>query len=269
MTLAADIGGDPLAPPVILLHGGGQTRHSWLGAMNALLERGYRVINIDARGHGQSDWSPQADYSLDALADDLLAVIDSLPSPPVLVGASMGGMTALHAIARESKVIARTLVMVDVVPHMKPEGIARIVSFMLSNKQGFSTIEEAADAVSVYNPHRPRPRDLSGLYKNLRQREDGRLHWHWDPAFFSESKAPPIITGADAPSRFINVRLPVMLVRGMRSDLVTDDGVRHFRSLISGLEVFDVADAGHMVVGDRNDAFNQGILAFIQRHVPT
>jgi pimeloyl-ACP methyl ester carboxylesterase len=268
MTLAAEIGGDPQAPPVILLHGGGQTRHSW-GAMNALLEREYRVINIDARGHGESDWSRQADYSLDALADDLLAVIDSLSSPPAIVGASMGGMTALHTIARESKAIARTLVMVDVVPHMKPEGVARIVSFMLANKQGFSTIEEAADAVSAYNPHRPRPRDLSGLYKNLRRREDGRLHWHWDPAFLSAHKRPLIITGADDPSRFVNVRLPVLLVRGMKSDLVTDDGVRHFRNLIPGLEVLDVAGAGHMVVGDRNDAFNEGILAFLQRHVST
>jgi pimeloyl-ACP methyl ester carboxylesterase len=268
MTLAADVGGNPQAPAVILLHGGGQTRHSWDGAMGALLDHGYHVVNFDARGHGESDWSPRQEYTLEALADDLRAVIDSLPAPPALVGASMGGMTALHAIARESAAIARALIMVDVVPHLRPEGVARIVSFLRANQQGFATIDDAADAVSAYNPHRPRPQDPSGLAKNLRRRANGRLHWHWDPAFFSENRNVPFVAGANHPSQFQNVRLPVLLVRGMQSDLVTDAGVEHFRGLLPALDVFDVSGAGHMVVGDRNDAFNQAILAYLERHMP-
>jgi pimeloyl-ACP methyl ester carboxylesterase len=269
VNLAADAAGDSQAPAVILLHGGGQTRHSWDGAMRAMLARGYRVINVDARGHGDSDWSKDGNYSLNVLADDLRRIIDSLPSPPALVGASMGGMTALLAVAREPRAIAKALVLVDIVPQVEPEGVARIVKFFRGNPSGFATLEEAAAAVSAYNPHRPRPRDISGLMKNLRRRADGRLYWHWDPIFFNGEKSlePPLNAG-ERFLRYRHVQLPVLLVRGLRSDLISGAGVEAFRRDVPQLEVFDVEGAGHMVVGDRNDVFNAGILNFLQRHLP-
>ncbi len=269
VNLAADAAGDPQAPAVILLHGGGQTRHSWDGAMRAMLQRGYRVLNVDARGHGDSDWSPDGNYSLEVLADDLRRIIDTLPRPPALVGASMGGMTALRTVAREPEAIAKALVMVDIVPQVEPEGVSRIRTFFRGNEHGFATLEAAADAVSAYNPHRPRPRDISGLMKNLRRRADGRLYWHWDPRFFRGDRAlePPLDDGERA-SRYRHVKLPVLLVRGLRSDLISAAGVAAFRQEVPQLEVFDVAGAGHMVVGDRNDVFNAGILNFLQRHLP-
>lgn len=268
MHLTADDGGDPVAPPVILLHGGGQTRHSWDGAMRALLKRGYRVINVDARGHGDSDWSAQGRYSLPALADDLQGLIRTLPRPPALVGASMGGMTSLLAVAREAGDEAKALVLVDIVPQMAARGVSRIVEFLRGHTRGFATLEEAAAAVSAYNPHRAKPRDHSGLMKNLRLRDDGRLHWHWDPKFFSEDATLEPPTESTLNLNYRNVRLPVLLVRGTSSDLVTLDGVDALRRVVPQLEVFDVDGAGHMVVGDRNDAFNAGILDFLNRHHP-
>ncbi|MFT4047047.1 MAG: alpha/beta hydrolase [Solimonas sp.] len=269
LSLAADVAGDPSAPAVVVLHGGGQTRHSWGGAMRELLRCGYHVINFDARGHGDSDWAPDADYSLAAMADDLRAVVATLPAPPALVGASMGGVTSLYAAGTSERPIASALVLVDIVPRVNQDGGAKIAEFMCSGVDGFASLEEAADAVSAYNPHRPRPKDLSGLMKNLRRRENGRLYWHWDPQFVANPRRmePPQFTELlyGAASR---VRVPTLLVRGTKSDIVTDEGIDEFRRFLPGLEVFEVAGAGHMVAGDRNDAFNQGVIGFLERHHP-
>jgi pimeloyl-ACP methyl ester carboxylesterase len=269
ITVAADVGGDPSAPAVLLLHGGGQTRHSWGGAMRELLRRGYHVINLDARGHGDSDWPPDADYSLDAMVSDLRAVMATLPTPPALVGASMGGATLLYAAGMAGQTIATALVLVDIVPRVDQGGGSKIGEFMRSGRDGFATLEEAADAVSAYNPHRPRPKNISGLMKNLRQRADGRLYWHWDPRFLESPRHMEPPQFADmlhaAASR---VRTPTLLVRGMNSDIVSEAGIAEFRQHLPSLEVFDVPGAGHMVAGDRNDAFNQGVIGFLERHHP-
>lgn len=269
--LTADIGGDPTRPPVILLHGGGQTRHSWGTAMRELVAQGFHVINLDARGHGDSGWAPDADYKLATLAADLVRVIDTLASPPALVGASMGGATSLYAVGNSAAPIARALVLVDVVPRIETAGANKIGAFMRANPEGFATLEQAADAVSAYYPHRPRPKDVSGLMKNLRRREDGRLYWHWDPRMFDQ----PDPAREPEPPRFADqllaacagVHIPTLLVRGSQSDIVGDAGIAEFRTHLPRLEVFDVAGAGHMVAGDRNDAFNQGVIGFLQRHL--
>lgn len=268
LNLAADVGGDPTHPGVILLHGGGQTRNSWQGAVRELLRQGYHVVNLDARGHGDSDWAPDGDYSLEALATDLRAVIATLPSPPALVGASMGGATALYELGNAATAIARALVMVDVVPYIEPEGAARILAFMRANPAGFATLDEAVDAVAEYYPHRSRSKDPSGLMKNLRLRKDGRLHWHWDPRFVDSPHRmePPQFTEALLRAAR-QVRVPTLLVRGLQSDIVSAAGVAQFRECLPALEVFDVAGAGHMVAGDRNDAFNRAVLNFLQRHL--
>lgn len=266
VTLAADVGGSPSQPGVILLHGGGQTRHSWGTAAREWVAQGFHVINLDARGHGESDWSATGDYSLASLAADLRAVIDTLPSPPALVGASMGGATALYAVGNSPEPIASALVMVDIVPRIEASGGAKIGAFMRANPHGFASVEEAADAVAAYYPHRPRPKDPSGLMKNLRRRADGRLYWHWDPRMLEPSKDPE-------PPRFTDqllaacagVHIPTLLVRGRESDIVGDEGIAEFCRALPSLEVFDVAGAGHMVAGDRNDAFNEGVMAFLRR----
>lgn len=268
LTLAGDVGGDPSRPAVILQHGGGQTRHSWGRAMRELVARGYHVVNLDARGHGDSDWAPDGNYSLDALSSDLRAVISTLDSKPALVGASMGGACSLYTVGNAPEPIAAALILVDVIPRVGSQGAAKIGAFMRANPDGFGSLEEAADAVARYNPHRPRPKDVTGLMKNLRLRDDGRLHWHWDPEFISGRHRPEPPLFAEKLLRSAErVRIPTLLVRGMQSDIVTDEGIEEFRQRLPSLEVVDVTGAGHMVAGDKNDAFNEGVLNFLQRHL--
>ncbi|WP_066779520.1 alpha/beta fold hydrolase [Sphingomonas sp. CCH5-D11] len=266
LTIALDEGGPANAPTVVLLHGGGQTRHSWSGAMRALVAGGYRVLNFDARGHGDSMWSPDGDYLLDHRASDLRAVVGET-RPLALVGASLGGATSLHAVAQGLAVDA--LVLVDITPHPEPAGIERITSFMRRHTDGFATLDEAVDAVASYNPHRPRPRDPSGLRRNLREHSDGRLRWHWDPKIIGTAPAVHHATVRASADRIAaGAPFPLMLVRGLSSDIVSDESVAAFRALLPWAEVADVAGAGHMIAGDRNDAFNAAMLDFLARHLP-
>lgn len=266
--LVADIGGHVEGAAVILLHGGGQTRHSWRGAFDALVAAGYHVISYDARGHGESDWSPDGDYTLPVLAADLQAIVDTLETPPTLVGASMGAATAFYLAGATRSAGIGALVMVDLVPRVEQAGADRILAFMRAYPEGFATVEEAADAVCEYYPHRPRPRDPSGLMKNLRRGENGRLYWHWDPKMLEQDDRPePPPSLADRMSSVKDgISVPVMLIRGTRSDIVSDAGVAEFRQMLPQLEVVDVSGAGHMVAGDSNDAFNSGLLDFLARN---
>jgi pimeloyl-ACP methyl ester carboxylesterase len=269
LTLAADEGGDPASPTVILMHGGGQTRHSWRSAVQELLRLGFHVINLDARGHGDSDWPSDADYSIEAFAADIKEVVASLPYPPALVGASMGGMSALYAAGTSTPDFAWALVLVDIAPQVEPAGAAKIREFMLAHPDGFATVEEAAEAVAQYNPHRPRPKDTTGLTKNLRRRPNGRWYWHWDPRFTERAR----LLGPQVTEQMLtaagSVRTPTLLVRGLMSDVVSESGVEEFRNKMPDLEVHDVSGAGHMVAGDKNDAFNRGVIDFLSRHVPS
>jgi pimeloyl-ACP methyl ester carboxylesterase len=262
-TVAADIGGDAHRPAIVLMHGGGQTRHSWHRGLEVFVGAGYHVVALDARGHGDSDWSPTGDYGLTALVSDLSSVLEQLTPDPVLVGASLGGMTALAAVG-EGAVRARALVLVDITPRIDTRGTDYIAAFMNANLSGFATLDEAADAVARYNPHRPRPRNVSGLMRNLRER-NGRLYWHWDPRFLSYGELHPDIVQPRLEAAARRVTVPTLLIRGGQSDVVGDAEVAHFQALVPEAECATVGGAGHMVAGDRNDAFNQGILDFISR----
>ncbi|WP_062769430.1 alpha/beta fold hydrolase [Sphingopyxis terrae] len=262
--LVADCGGRTDAPAVILLHGGGQTRHSWSHAVDHLLATGFQVISYDARGHGESDWSPEGAYRLADRAGDLAAVAASLAVPFVLVGASLGGATSIVAVDRGLRPAG--LVLVDIVPEPDPRGIDRIVSFMRGHPDGFATIDEAVAAVAAYNPGRAVAPDGRGLMKNLREGNDGRLRWHWDPRIIADEpshhhRVVQRATGTLA----ARPDLPVLLVRGLSSDVVSDAGVDAFRATLPWLELVDVAGAGHMVAGDRNDAFSDAVVGFARR----
>lgn len=264
IALVADCGGAPDMPAVVLLHGGGQTRHSWSKAVDRLIAEGFQVINFDARGHGESDWSPDGAYSLADRADDLAKVTSHLKLPFILVGASLGGATSIVAIDRGLRPAG--LVLVDIVPEPDPGGISRIVSFMRGHPEGFGTLDEAAAAVAAYNPRRTPSADARGLMRNLREGPDGRLRWHWDPRIVAASPETHHKVVRKAAKRLAALpALPVLLVRGLSSDVVSDAGVASFRLQLPRLEVLDVAGAGHMVAGDRNDAFNDGVLAFAHR----
>ena len=274
LALAADVAGPEDGTPVVLLHGGGQTRHSWAGTWRVLVDSGYRALSVDLRGHGDSAWPEDGDYSFDAFAEDVVAVAASLRSSPILIGASLGGLASLMAVgeAPDQAEVARALVLVDVAHRIEEEGRDRIGEFMSGSLDGFATLEEAADAIAAYNPHRPRPTDLSGLAKNLRQQPDGRWVWHWDPRFLTgrfgsadETRASLLDPGR-LEAAVDNLKIPTLLVRGRSSDLLSEEGAQEFLRRAPHAEFADVAGAGHMVVGDRNEIFNRAILDFVDRH---
>jgi non-heme chloroperoxidase len=267
VTLAGDSWGDPDGPLVLLQHGGGQTRHAWKGAGETLGAAGYHAVAFDARGHGDSDWAPDGVYGQDAMVSDLRCLLAALGGRrPVLVGASMGGGTSLVAVG-EDHVDATALVLVDIAPKVDPVGVDRIRAFMDQRPEGFASLEEVADAIASYQPHRTRPRTLDGLAKNVRLGEDGRYHWHWDPQFQLGKRDIGHREGrleecAD------NLTLPTLLVRGGLSDLLTEEGARSFLELCPHSEYVNVTGAGHMVAGDRNDVFAGAVVDFLTRTVP-
>lgn len=264
--LVADGFGDPAMPPVLLAHGGGQTRHSWRHAGVALASNGWYAVTLDLRGHGDSEWVSDGDYSDDAVAGDLLAVARSLGPRPVLVGASMGGIASLLVEGELAPGTSAAVVLVDIAPRIELVGVERIRRFMLGHLDGFAAIDDAADAVAAYNSHRPRPADSSGLAKNLRKGADGRFRWHWDPKVMTERE---LIDPAAFWGRFSaaarNLEVPALLVRGRLSDIVSENGASEFLELAPYAEYVDVSGAGHMVVGDRNDIFDDAVISFLER----
>lgn len=251
----------------MLLHGGGQTRHSWRGTATALAERNWATLAYDARGHGDSDWASSGDYSIDGYIADLRLVIGQVapPRPLVLVGASLGGMTILIGQA-EMPVRADGIVLVDIVPKPQLGGVERVRQFMTSNPDGFASLDEAAAAIRAYNPRRGPSRDHSGLSKNLRQRDDGRWHWHWDPRILgSGSDLDSLLDGNRATEAAARLATETLLVSGGDSDVVRREDVQRFRAMVPAAQAVSVADAGHMVAGDRNDRFADAIGVFLAR----
>jgi len=266
--LAADLV-EPEAPRgfVLLLHGGGQTRHSWNGTAAALAGQRWTTLTYDARGHGDSDWVPSGDYSIDAYVADLRLVIGQVapPRPLVLVGASLGGMTILIGQA-ETPSLADAIVLVDIVPKPQLGGVERIQRFMTANPDGFASLDEAAAAIQAYNPRRGRPRNQSGLSKNLRQGDDGRWHWHWDPRILGDgSDLQSLVAGTRATEAAARLSGQTLLVSGGESDVVRREDVLRFRALVPAAQTVNVAGAGHMVAGDRNDRFADAIGRFLAR----
>ncbi len=264
--VAADVFGHG-GPLVLLQHGGGQTRHAWKGAGQQLASAGYRAVSIDARGHGDSDWAPDGDYTTEALVADLVAVVDHFGEIPVLVGASMGGGTSLTAVG-EGEVEAAALVLVDTAPRIEAGGVRKIRDFMSQAPDGFATLEEVADAIANYQPHRDRPRKLDGLAKNVRLWPDGRYRWHWDPAFMQRPKAALADRIPRQEAAAANLTLPTLLVRGGLSDVLSEEGARSFLDQVPHAVYANVSDAAHMVAGDRNDIFINSVLEFLQANHP-
>ncbi|MBS1993754.1 MAG: alpha/beta hydrolase [Cyanobacteria bacterium SZAS LIN-2] len=268
LQLAGEFCGDPQHPPVILLHGGGQTRHAWRRTQIALAQAGYYSLAMDLRGHGESDWSEAGSYAAEYFVDDLKTVIASLSARPVVVGASLGGIVTLVAQGESEELLTRAVVLVDITPRVEGKGVERIVAFMRSNHDGFASLEEASRAVGEYLSHRSsnkrEPSDIVGLKKNLRRREDGRYYWHWDPLLVSDEFLAQVNCEERLLAAAKNIRVPLLLVRGMLSDMVTTSIVEEFLEHVPGAQFVDVPAAGHMVAGDSNDVFTEALIGFLR-----
>jgi len=266
--LTGDCFGDSTNRPAILLHGGGQTRHSWSGTAQSLARAGWYAITIDLRGHGESDWDPKGTYHHESFRNDVVEVARKMSEPPVLIGASLGGISSLLAIHEAGNELASALVLVDIATRMEAAGANRIMEFMKGGEDGFASLEEVADAVSAYNPHRPRPKDISGLEKNLRLGDDGRYRWHWDPDFMKvdpNHEGENFVTPTLLDDAAASLELPTLLVRGRMSDLLSEEGAKTFLEQVPHADFADVSGAGHMVAGDRNDLFSEAVLGFLAK----
>jgi len=249
-------------PTMLLLHGGGQNRFSWKNTGQILADRGLQVIALDARGHGDSDRDPASHYTIHALASDVASVLDQIGRPVVIIGASMGGLTGILAASHAGPTRVAGLVLVDVVPRFEQAGTARIRDFMTRHVHGFETLEQAADAIAGYLPHRRRPRSLDGLRKNLRHR-DGRWYWHWDPAFVTSVREDPFADIEELERAAQELRIPILLIRGKLSDVVSPESVEDFLTKVPHARFVELSDAGHTAAGDDNDAFSAAVADFV------
>jgi pimeloyl-ACP methyl ester carboxylesterase len=274
--LDADVLGDN-RPPVLLLHVGGQTRHTWRSTAQKLASAGYTAYALDQRGHGTSEWVANGAYKFSDFSADVKLVATELTrrsgTKPIVVGASLGGIAALLAEGGPKRAngthIFSALVLVDITPRVDMTGVNKILGFMQAHaKEGFASIADAAQIVAEYLPHRPRPKSNAGLKKNLRRSPDGRWRWHWDPRFLHGPRAASanrrqLETALQEAAR--RIEIPVLLIRGASSELVKESHVQEFLKLVPHAEYVNVGNARHMVAGDRNDQFSAAVLSFIGR----
>jgi len=250
---------------VLLAHGFGQNRLSWRATAARLAAEGISALAVDGRGHGDSAWNPPRQaYTMERFAEDLEEVARAQPRPPVLVGASMGGLLGLWSQARSGGSLFSAMVLVDITPRWESEGVARILDFMRAHPDGFDSLEHAADEIARYLPHRRErktPEQLQGL---LRHHPDGRFRWHWDPRLLDEVGSQGEAYQHELVEAARRVEVPTLLISGGLSDLVSDRTVDEFLQLVPHAQHRRIPDATHMVAGDRNDRFTDLILEFLQ-----
>jgi len=247
-------------PPVVLLHGGGQSKSAWRGAARRLGRAGFLSCAMDLRGHGDSDWSPDAAYMFDDYERDLLATIAKLGGPALVVGASMGGHVAMITSARNPEAV-RGLAIADITPWVSEERGDDIRNSMRAAASGFASLEEAASMVNNLRGTEPKG-DVSSLRRHLREGEDGRFYWRWDPALMSDKALRHGGEGGLLVAEASRLRVPVLLMLAEHSNLTDETQAAKFKALVPGLQWLVIPGAGHMVTGDVNDAYADEILKF-------
>ncbi|MDE2156219.1 MAG: alpha/beta fold hydrolase [Xanthomonadaceae bacterium] len=251
-------------PVLLFAHGFGQTRGAWNGTASALAGSGCCCVTFDCRGHGESDRVANGDYHMDQFASDLARLADAQPQPPILVGASMGGLLGLLLAGEITPSPFRALVLVDITPRWETAGVERILAFMQAHPDGFADYAEAAEQIAGYLPQRRKRKSEEQLRPLLRESADGRLRWHWDPALLSgvvreSERYQPRLQAAAS-----KIGVPVLLLSGARSDVVSGDTVSEFLQLVPHAQHRALPNATHMVAGDANDAFTREIARFVQ-----
>lgn len=262
LTISCDLHGMTGKPALVFAHGFGQTRQAWQDSAAELANQGFLCLCADARGHGRSGWHPRGDYSMDQFVDDLDRVAGFAGDPAVLVGASFGGLVGLLAQARHPRF--RALVLVDITPRWEPAGVERILAFMRAKPDGFVSLEEAAASIASYLPHRRANRSPERLGSLLVRQDDGRYRWHWDPALLERIAENSERYQADLIEAARRIRVPVLLLSGSDSDVVSQATINEFLDLVPQAHHIVVPRATHMVAGDRNDLFTDAVLSFVR-----
>ncbi len=257
--------GSPQAPPMVLLHGVGQTCHTW-DLFAAAMSPHFHIMAFDQRGHGDTDWAPDKDYSRAAMVRDVLAFTTALALERFfLIGMSMGGANALSFTAQYPEKV-EALVVVDIGPRVESQGVQHIRDFMAHYRE-FSSLEEAARAIHRFNPRRSLEviRQYTVVY-NLKQLPNGKWTWKYDP-YFSEGHRPLDLKKMqeELSAAVTRIRCPTLVVKGAESDVFSLEGARSLQAAIPGAEFALVPGAGHSVMGDNPPGFEAAVRAFYHK----
>jgi pimeloyl-ACP methyl ester carboxylesterase len=259
--IAVELRGEPGRPPIVLLHGGAQSRSAWRGGAQMFAEHGFRVASMDLRGHGESDWSREGDYSFDRHIGDLVAVIRALGPPAVLLGASLGGHVSLLTAARHPELVS-LLMLADVTPWIDEEAGDAMRETMRRAVDGYATVEEAAAMVDRLRGSASRG-SASGLRPHLDEREDGRFYWRWDARFVEDRFVRHGGEGGLFALAAQSLRVPVFVMRGALSEVTSPAQIERFARAVPALSFVEISGVGHMVTGESNDAYARAALSHL------
>jgi esterase len=247
--------GDPSAPPVLLLHGGNQSSHSWDLVSLHLSDR-FHVYALDQRGHGDTEWSRELDYSMEAMAADVLAFIaDQGLVRPVIFGHSMGGRVTLQAVL-EDPAVARAVVIVDVGPELSAKG-TKVIGEFISHNVEFDDLEVFLDNVVRYDPFRSREHIARTVKYNLLVRSDGKYVSKVDHRRIPGTMREITLESVGS------IPCPVLVIRGGESDVLLADAAERFVDALADGRLITVPDVGHNVHGGNTPGFLDAIGPFL------
>ncbi|MBI51067.1 MAG: hypothetical protein CL781_07045 [Chloroflexi bacterium] len=263
--------GDPSNPTMLLLHGFAQQCHSWDFVALAFADR-YRIIALDQRGHGDSDWASDGDYSPETQQKDIEAFVNSLGIQRfVLMGLSMGGRNSFTYAANNPDRV-EALIIVDAGPENVRTGTQNIRNFV-EQEDELDSIDAFVDRVIKYNPRRDPIQIRGSIVNNLRELPNGKWTWKYDKIL----RSPGRMAGTQDPdmtNRLWNyvesLQCPTLVVRGDKSDIIATNTADEMANRIPNGKVAIVENAGHLVMGDNPSGFESAVTQFIKTlHKPS
>ena len=255
--------GDADAPPVVLLHGFAQTCHSWDFVALSLSDR-FRVITLDQRGHGDSDWAPDGDYTAETQQTDLHAIVEALDLRGfVLMGLSMGGRNAFTYAAHHPERV-RALVIVDSAPETRTAGTGNIRRFV-EQEDELDSVDDFIKRVQAYNPRRSVQQIKGSILHNLKELPNGKWTWKYDKILRSSrrSMTPDPGTAERLWKYAESLQCPTLVVRGAETDVVTAETAEAMQQRIPNSRLATVEGAGHLVMGDNPSGFEKAFISFL------
>jgi esterase len=257
--------GEPANPPMMLLHGFAQTCHSWDFVALSFCDR-FRVIALDMRGHGDSDWASDGDYSLDTQQRDIHGVVEALGlKDVVLIGLSMGGRNAFtYAATHPEKV--KALVIVDAGPENLRAGTDNIRRFVQQEDE-LDSVEEFVERVRQFNPRRSPEQIRGSIIHNLKQLPNGKWTWKYDKLLRSPTGRGRMGPDPELTRRLWSyvesLRCPTLVVRGAASDVIALETAEAMQRRIPNGQLATVERAGHLVMGDNPAGFQRAVNEFL------